>query len=363
MTLYDALSKVKDPRRNEGLRVNLQQMFCMIFISNLCGHFGGRAISRFAKNCEPLFRKKLNLKHKVPSHVTFSDLLNRVDQKELIAAFKAWAKSYVPIKKGQRISGDGKALASTVTNQQKSNENYQAIVSLFCQESGLIYSIEEYKNKEQSEIAVVRSLIKELENKGISIFLDALHTQKKTVKEIVASGNHYVCQVKGNQPSLFKEIQEVMVHQKPLDYFEHYEKDHGRHSYWYVTVFDATQNKKAEEWKNLRRFIHVHKKTIKKGKVSHSNRLYISDLYETSAKSYHRGIRGHWSIENSLHWVKDVIHNEDNNRIVKNNGPVNNAVFSSIAINVHRKNGTWSITDSQIKFGANVKKLFDLFRT
>lgn len=180
---------------------------------------------------------------------------------------------------------------------------------------------------------------------------------------IVGSGNHYVCQVKGNQPNLFKEIQQVIVSQKPVDRFEEHEKDHGRHSSWYVSVFDATLTPQMDEWKNLRRFIHVHKKTIKKGKESHSDRLYISDLFQTCAESFHKGIRGHWTIENSLHWVKDVIHNEDNNRIVKNNGPVNSAVFSSIAINIHRKNGNWSITEGQIKFGTMVDKLFNLFRT
>ena len=179
MTLHEALSKIEDPRRSVGLRITLEQMLTMIFISNLCGHFGGRAISKFSKLCEPLFKKKLKLKHKVPSHVTFSNLINRIDQKELISSFQEWTKSYVTLEKGQRISGDGKALCSTVNNEQNSNQDYQAIVSLFCQESGLIYSLEEYKNKKESEIGIARLLIKDLENMGVSIFLDALHTQKK----------------------------------------------------------------------------------------------------------------------------------------------------------------------------------------
>ena len=186
---------------------------------------------------------------------------------------------------------------------------------------------------------------------------------KKTIETIVDSGNHYVVQVKGNQKSLFQEIQRVMVDQAPLDYFEQHEKGHGRHSSWYVYVFDAAQSPKAREWKNLQRFIHVHKCTWAKGKQTDMDRLYISDLSQTSAQYYQEEIRGHWSIENSLHWVKDVVHNEDHNRITKANGPINNAIFSTIAINIHRKNGGWSITDSQIKFATNVKELFKLIRT
>jgi len=123
------------------------------------------------------------------------------------------------------------------------------------------------------------------------------------------------------------------------------------------------QSEKTFEWKNQSRFIHVHKCTIKKDKNGvkkeiHSNRFYIADIYISCAKFYHFGIKGHWSIENSLHWVKDVIHREDSNQITKDNGPVNSAIFSSIAINIHRKNGNHSISHGQMKFSANVKELF-----
>jgi len=165
-------------------------------------------------------------------------------------------------------------------------------------------------------------------------------------------------QVKRNQPSLFNEIQRAIVEQEPLDFFEAFEKDHGRQSQWYVTVYNARQSIKNPEWKGLARFIHVHKNTIKDGQDIHSDRFYISSNPTTCARFYHQGIKGHWSIENSLHWVKDVIHGEDTNQIKKDNGPVNSAVFSSIAINIHRKNGNQSITEGQMKFSSNVNELF-----
>jgi len=154
-----------------------------------------------------------------------------------------------------------------------------------------------------------------------------------------------------------------MVEQVPLDYFEEHEKGHGRHSHWYIRVFDLSLSPYAKQWRALRRFIHVHKHTVTKNRDCHSDRLYITDHYHNDAKTYHDGIRGHWKIENALHWVKDVIHKEDHNRLKKDNAPVNAAVFSSIAINVHRKNGNYSITDGQIKFGTNVKELFKFIRT
>lgn len=164
---------------------------------------------------------------------------------------------------------------------------------------------------------------------------------------------------------MFKEIQKTIVEQKPIDTHQVWEKNHGRHSHWTVFVFDASQNSKAKEWKNLKRFIHVHKHTIntKTKKETHNDRLYISSNEQSDAAYYQNGIRGHWRIETSLHWVKDVVHKEDSNAIRVENGPVNSAIFSSIAINIHRTKGAFSVTNSQIKFRANMDQLFDFIRT
>ena len=146
----------------------------------------------------------------------------------------------------------------------------------------------------------------------------------------------------------------------PVSSFEEEEKDHGRYSRWTVNVYNAIQSHKADEWKNLRRFIHVHKHTIHSKGESHNDRFYISDHFTTDAEFFHQGIRGHWKIENSLHWVKDVVHGEDSNRVRTANGPINTATFSAIAINIHRKNGHYSITDGQLYFSNKIKELFEI---
>ena len=107
----------------------------------------------------------------------------------------------------------------------------------------------------------------------------------------------------------------------------------------------------------MSRFIHVHKKTESKSKLTHADRFYITSCFQSCAKYFHEGIRGHWRIENSLHWVKDVIIGEDQNQIRKDNGPVNSAIFSSIAINLHRKNGQYSISHGHMKNSSNVNEL------
>lgn len=188
---------------------------------------------------------------------------------------------------------------------------------------------------------------------------------KKTIELIVDSSNHYVAQVKKNQPSLYSQIQKTVVEQAPLDCFQTSQKGHGRHTHWHCKVFDAKDNEQSKKWKALHRFIYVSRTNFdtKKQMTSQADRFYISDLPESDAGLFFKGIRGHWQIENNLHWVKDVIHNEDGNRIRKANGPVNMAVISSIAINLSRKYGQWSMTNNSVKFAANIEKTVELIRT
>ena len=181
MDLLTAFSSVEDPRRTQGLRVSLEQILVMSVLSYLCGHSGYRGISRFCKAYSKRLTKLLSLKHAVPSHVTFFDVLSRIDQDQVIAAFNDWAGSFVDLNTHIWVSADGKALGSTVTNSDNEKQDFQCVVSLFAQQSGLVYSLEQYRNKEKGkgEPDVLKFLIGQLGAMGAIIRVDALHTQKK----------------------------------------------------------------------------------------------------------------------------------------------------------------------------------------
>lgn len=182
MSLLEHLNQVTDFRRKQGQRFTQDQMFCMVIMGNLCGYFGGRPLETFGEAYETTLIQELDLKYSPPSHVSFSTFLNHTDETQMISAFNAWTSDYVPLEKGTAVSGDGKALGSTVTDSQGKNQNFKAIVSTFCQESGLVYALERYENGKESEINVVRFLIAQLNNMGLTLFLDALHCQKKQLK-------------------------------------------------------------------------------------------------------------------------------------------------------------------------------------
>lgn len=180
MNLSECFSQLEDPRRSVGLRTSLDQLLCMVTLGYLCGYGGYRPLARFCKTHAKSFISALSLRHGVPSHVTFRTVLQDLDEQALIDAFNSWAETYVELSPSDWVSGDGKTLNSTVSDCHGKSQDFQAVVSIFSQQSGLVYALEQYRNKskEKAETDVVRFLIGKLTGMGLTLTLDALHTQK-----------------------------------------------------------------------------------------------------------------------------------------------------------------------------------------
>lgn len=185
---------------------------------------------------------------------------------------------------------------------------------------------------------------------------------KKTVDAILDSGNDYLIQVKGNQPTLFQAISTVVNSQDPLSTNAQQERSRGRDERRTVAVFPAPAQM-AEEWNGLARVIHVERDVIRDGKETVTDHYYISSVRSDDAAVFAQGVRGHWSIENRLHWVKDVIQHEDDSRINKGNGIETLSLFKNVAINISRELGFDSIKGAAIHFASNVKEMLAYFRT
>lgn len=186
---------------------------------------------------------------------------------------------------------------------------------------------------------------------------------KKTVVDIVEQGNHYVIEVKGNQPTLHQAMQNAFATCVGSEVYSHTEKTRGQTIMRTTTVMPAQPFSQIHEWKNLKTYVCVNRiRTTKKG-ISNENAYFISDA-TFSSEIFHQGVQQHWHIENKLHWVKDVLHQEDTNNITCGNGPLMASIFSTIAINLHRKVGFQSISDAQVFAQANIKNaLFKILRT
>lgn len=181
---------------------------------------------------------------------------------------------------------------------------------------------------------------------------------KKTCKIIIESGNDYVIAVKGNQPKLHSHIQRVAATKKPTSRVVETEKNRDRYTTRTVEVFHDV-NGIDPEWMGIKSLIRVERTGTRKGKKYHEIVCYISSLICT-AKEFALGIRGHWGIENCLHWVKDVVFQEDSSTIRMGNAPANLSVIRTIALNILRRNGYHSITIAQRFLSHDIDKLLHL---
>jgi predicted transposase YbfD/YdcC len=181
---------------------------------------------------------------------------------------------------------------------------------------------------------------------------------KKTCKLIISSGNDYAIAVKDNQPKLHRHIQRIAALRKPVSRHIETEKTRNRFTTRTVEVFDDLTGINPQ-WTGIKSLIRVERVGTRADKAYREVVHYISSIVST-AKEFACGIRGHWGIENSLHWVKDVVLNEDNSTIRMGNAPANLSVMRAIALNVLRRNGHTSITIAQRFLSNDIDKILAL---
>lgn len=167
-----------------------------------------------------------------------------------------------------------------------------------------------------------------------------------------------VIAVKNNQPKLHRHIQRIAALTKPTSRYIATEKTRDRLTTRSVEVFHDL-NGIDPQWTGIKSLIRVERAGTRGGKQSHEIVCYISSLIRT-AKEFTCGIRGHWGIENRLHWVKDVVLNEDDSTIRMGNAPGNLSIIRAIALNVLRRNCYSFITKAQRFLSNDIDKILCL---
>lgn len=185
---------------------------------------------------------------------------------------------------------------------------------------------------------------------------------KKTVKAIIDSGNDYLIAVKGNQPKLQAQVQANIESTPPISQFTEKQKSRGRIEQRYVALYDNIAQIDPQ-WMGVQRLVFVHRKGYRpdKGPVDEKH-YYILSRPMNDAQTVAQGIRGHWLIENQLHYVKDVHFMEDRNRIRQGNPAAILSLFQDIAINLYRCLGYKSMKQATIHYANKVKELYELLK-
>lgn len=336
------LDLVPDPRRAQGVIHQKVPLLMMIIMANMAGSYGYREMAAYMKNNLAQFKNLFELKHGVMKYVALRTFIMNLDFERLSAAFKSWADQFIEMSPGEAYSFDGKGLNSTVTNSHNAEQNYKSMVSLFSHKTGLVVDVEMIEIKKSHEIGAVQKMISRLEVKGITLIGDALHCQKKTTKVTRETGNHYVLEVKGNQKNLLKQVAQNIDKSKPVDQHITKEKNRGRLENREVYLYDNIEGI-HKEWVDVKRILKVIRHGIRSNKPYYEEHFYIASLPKNQAKRFSEIIRGHWGIENGLHYVKDVNMNEDKSRIKGGSAAENLSIIKNMAINIYRHNGLKSI--------------------
>jgi len=215
--------------------------------------------------------------------------------------------------------------------------------------------------EKSNEITAVPQLMDMLELQGCVVTADALNCQKTVAQKAVEKKADYVLAVKGNHPVMHDEIKRYMgalAASSPAG-FESVEKDHGRietRRIWQSEDISWFEGKQS--WAGLRSFCLVESVREHAGRIETSRRYYISSLPCSEAKVA-RSVRGHWHIENSLHWCLDVVFNEDQSRARARHAAKNLGTLRAICLNlIKRIPGNLSMKSKRFQASLNDEYLF-----
>jgi predicted transposase YbfD/YdcC len=299
----------------------------------------------------------LEIPHGIPSHDTFARVFAMVDSRQLNVCFAQWTASVREKISREIVAIDGK----TARRSHEAGKGIKALhqVSAWAQENGMVLG--QIKTEEKSnEITAIPELLRGLNVHNCIVTIDAMGCQVNIAEKIVSGGGDYVLSLKGNQGTLHEDVklfyEDARGHnfkETAHDYYETVEKGHGRieeRRYWISEEIGWLSPKK--EWKQLRSIGCVEGKRIVNGQESVEQRYYLSSL-SADAKEFARAARGHWSIENSCHWVLDMVFREDESRMRIGNSQANFSILRHMALNLLKsdKSSSGGIKRKRLKAG------------
>jgi len=348
MNLIEAIKSVPDHRQPRGIRHPLWLILTIILLGSCTGYWGYKPLVDFTTNHRATLIKlfKLSPDVRFPSHSTFRNIIHSLDFEIIAVLFNVWSQQNLPLTPGELMAIDGKSIKSTSVGGQSSYQNFVSMVSVYSHHHGWVVRHKVMENHHQSEISVVEELSGELSGSQVVITADALHCQKKTLRLIIDGGNDYIVTIKKNQSSLFKIAQKVVNFAGVIDSHQADERLHGRSTARITTIY-AIAPQLLPLWAGAKHIIAIIRSGSRwKGKKSrrrlidfHESHYYLSSL-DWSAPQFAEAIRGHWLIENRLHWVKDVTLNEDSCIHRGGNAAANWAMVRQFLVSLARMSGT-----------------------
>lgn len=329
MVFLELFADVPDPRDCTAQH-DLTEILFVALAAVLCGATHCTEMALFARTRLELLRQVVPLEHGAPSHDTFSRVFRALDPAAFEAAFARFMAAFGRQARPGHLALDGKSLRRAY-DKGRAHMPPLVVTAFACE---TFMSLSQAVAKAGGEAQAAIEALKLLSLKGATVTADALHCHRRMTKAIRDRGGHYAIAIKGNQSKLARTANAALDQAaRPVQVTT--EQAHGRHEVRRARVIPFAQAPGRNALVGLKAVARVEAWRTVGQRTTHQARTFALSR-RMSPQQVLGLVRGHWAIENRLHWQLDVLMREDEARTRKNNGPANLAVLRRLALNVLR---------------------------
>jgi predicted transposase YbfD/YdcC len=329
-----------DPRQPGKVIYPLVEVLLLCLLAVLGGAETFVDIALFGEKKLSLLRRFRPFRDGTPSHDQLGDIFATLDASKFQHCFVSWVASLTGAA-ADVIAIDGKTLRRSY--QKKGAKAPIHMVSAFAARQRLVLGQVKVAEK-TNEIVAIPALLDMMAIEGAIVTIDAMGCQRQIAEKIVGKKADYVLALKGNQGTLREDVEVFAAEQKAngfkdtkVSHHETVDGDHGRiETRTYTAFHDVDWLRERHDWPGLKGVVMVESTREIGDKIERETRFYITSLVWLA---YQLGpvIRSHWAIENSLHWVMDMIFRDDECRVRTENAPANFTTLKHMAHNLIRK--------------------------
>jgi predicted transposase YbfD/YdcC len=339
LALTAVFDDLTDPRRDTE---NKLHRLTDILTITTCAVIGGaetwEAIAEYGRTKAAFFRRFLRLDHGIPSADTFSRVFAKLAPGAFSQAFGRWMTAACAATGLVPIAIDGKSARAAKRNTATGCLH---VVTAWAAENRLVLGAAAVRDG-SNEVAAIPELLRTLDLTGAIVTIDAAGCQIENARLIREQEGHYLLAVKDNQPTLRSAVEAAFERACETDFVgvrtdghEAIEDGHGRHEERYVTAIYEPQGL-PPDWPDVAAVVQVNREREVDGERTTTTHYYMTS-YAGAAVDLGRWVRGHWDIENGLHWVLDVVFREDRSRVREGNAGANLAMIRRIAVSLLRR--------------------------
>jgi len=336
-----------DPRIERNKLHALEDIVMLTICATVSGADGWESIADFGRSKLDWLRQFIALKNGVPSPDCIAYVLQRLSVEGFMACFRNWTQAVMQASGGQVqefVRVDGKT--SRGSRDRRKGRSPLHMVSAWASRNRMVLGQEATEEK-SNEITAIPKLLSMLELKGCIVSIDAMGCQRAIAEQVIEQGGDYVLGLKDNQPSLSDAVEEFFETAQAADFAgvkydqkEELDKGHGRvetRRYWITEELSTLPN--PERWKGLRSIGMVVREVLQ-GDARTEERRYFINSIPAQANLFAEAVRGHWDVENRLHWRMDVVLREDACTIRKGNAPAILTTARHLVLNLFEREGS-----------------------